>query len=66
MLNGDPLTTRAALARYGIPLLFALFLGSFLGPLAFAFALFGVLTWPRNANLQGLHDRMAGTIVVDG
>jgi hypothetical protein len=28
--------------------------------------LFGVLTWPRNANYQGLHDRLAGTIVVDG
>jgi uncharacterized RDD family membrane protein YckC len=65
-MNGAPLGLRAALTRYGLPLVFALMLQGFLGPLAFAFALIGVLTWPRNANLQGLHDRVAGTIVVDG
>jgi len=65
-ITGAPLGLRAALTRYGLPLVFALMLQGFLGPLAFAFALIGVLTWPRNANLQGLHDRVAGTIVVDG
>lgn len=65
-MTGAPLGLRQALTRYGLPLVFALMLQGFLGPLAFAFALIGVLTWPRNANLQGLHDRVAGTIVVDG
>lgn len=65
-VDGSPLTLRPALSRYGMPLLFAQFLGALLGPLSYAVALFGVLTWPRNANLQGLHDRLARTIVVDG
>ncbi len=30
------------------------------------FVLVGVLTWPRNPNYQGLQDRLAKTIVVDG
>jgi len=64
--DGSRLTVSAALSHYGAPLVFALFLGSLLGPLAFGIALFGVLTWPRNPNYQGLHDRMARTIVVDG
>jgi curved DNA-binding protein CbpA len=65
-IDGSPLTLRPAIARYATPLLFAQFLGALLGPLSYAFALFGVLTWPRNPNLQGLHDRLARTIVVDG
>jgi len=64
--DGRPLTVQPAIARYGAPLVFALFLGSILGPLSFGIALFGVLTWPRNPNYQGLHDRLARTIVVDG
>ena len=64
--DGRELTMQPAIARYGAPLIFALFLGSLLGPLSFGIALFGVLTWPRNANFQGLHDRLARTIVVDG
>lgn len=64
--DGSRLTVSAALSHYGAPLVFALFLGSLLGPLAFGIALFGVLTWPRNPNYQGLHDRLARTIVVDG
>lgn len=64
--DGSRLTVSSALSHYGAPLVFALFLGSLLGPLAFGIALFGVLTWPRNPNYQGLHDRLARTIVVDG
>lgn len=64
--DGSPLTTRGAIARYGIVVLAAMFLGSFIFPLGFALVLFGVLSWPRNPNLQGLHDRMARTLVVDG
>lgn len=65
-MDGSPLSTRAAIARYGSVVLAAMFLGSFIFPLGFALVLFGVLAWPRNPNLQGLHDRMAKTIVVDG
>lgn len=63
--DGSPLRLRGALVRYGLPVLVVLMLQSF-GPIGFAIALFGVLTWPRNANIQGLHDRIARTIVVDG
>jgi len=69
MLNGSRLTLRAALARYATPLLFAIVLPSLIPGVGLIFlmlALFGILTWPRNANLQGMHDRLAGTIVVDG
>jgi hypothetical protein len=66
MIDGSRVTLMAALKRYGIPILVTLVLVGFLGQLAFAVTLFGVLTWPRNPNLQGLHDRLAGTIVVDG
>jgi curved DNA-binding protein CbpA len=68
-IDGSPLTVRSALARYGAPLLVALFLGSLFGPsspIVYMLVLFGVLTWPRNASYQGLHDRFARTIVVDG
>jgi len=65
-IDGSPLSTRAAIARYGSVVLAAMFLGSFIFPLGFALVLFGVLAWPRNPNLQGLHDRLAKTIVVDG
>jgi len=64
--DGSRLTLRGALLRYGLPIVAALTIGQFFGPLAFALVLFGVLTWPRNPNFQGLHDRLAKTIVVDG
>jgi uncharacterized RDD family membrane protein YckC len=66
MDDGSPLRFGAAMSRYGTPVLAAFLFASILGPLAFALILFGVLTWPRNANLQGLHDRLAHSIVVDG
>lgn len=66
MDDGSKLRFGAAMSRYGTPVLAAFLFASLLGPLAFALILFGVLTWPRNANYQGLHDRLAHTIVVDG
>ncbi len=67
--DGSPLNFRSALARYGLPVIVAVVLGSVLGPLQpliAAAAIFGVLMWQRNASYQGLHDRFAHTIVVDG
>lgn len=65
--DGSPLGFRAATLRYATPVLLALLLLSLgLGPLAVVLVLFGVLTWPRNPNKQGLQDRLAGTLVVDG
>jgi curved DNA-binding protein CbpA len=39
-------------------------LGPLLGPLVPVIVLFGVLQWMRNANMQGMHDRIAHTMVV--
>jgi len=64
--DGSKLGPRSAFFHYGTPVLAALALQSFLGQLAPLVVLLGVLTWPRNANRQGLHDRLAGTLVVDG
>jgi uncharacterized RDD family membrane protein YckC len=63
--DGSRLRLRGALVRYGLPLIVVLMLQQ-LGPIAFGLVLFAVLSWPRNPNLQGMHDRMARTIVVDG
>jgi curved DNA-binding protein CbpA len=65
-VNGAPLGVRAALLRYGTPLLVGFMLSPIFGQLGFFVVLVGVVTWPRNPNRQGLHDRLAGTIVVDG
>jgi uncharacterized RDD family membrane protein YckC len=65
-LDGSPVRYRAAMLHYGVPVMVALLFAPVLGPLGYVAVLFGVLTWPRNANYQGLHDRLAGTIVVDG
>jgi len=66
MVDGSRLTTRGALRRYGTPLILGWMLANIFGPLGYMMVLFGVLTWPRNPNLQGLQDRLAKTIVVDG
>jgi curved DNA-binding protein CbpA len=65
-VNGAPLGVRAALLRYGTPLLVGFMLSPIFGQLGFFVVLVGVVTWPRNPNRQGLHDRLADTIVVDG
>lgn len=66
MADGSPLTLRGALRRYGTPMIIGWMLANIFGPLGYMMVLFGVLTWPRNPNLQGLQDRLAKTIVVDG
>ncbi|HEU5301749.1 MAG TPA: RDD family protein [Acidimicrobiia bacterium] len=66
MVDGSPLTLRGALRRYGTPMILGWMLANIFGPLGYMMVLFGVLTWPRNPNLQGLQDRLAKTIVVDG
>ncbi|HEX6311656.1 MAG TPA: RDD family protein, partial [Acidimicrobiia bacterium] len=64
--DGTRLTLRGALLHYGAPVLLSLLLLPLLGQLVVLIVLVGVLTWPRNPNRQGLHDRIAGTLVVDG
>jgi curved DNA-binding protein CbpA len=65
-VDGTRLGLRGALLHYGAPVLLALLLLPLLGQLVVFIVLIGVLTWPRNVNRQGLHDRLAGTLVVDG
>ena len=66
MVDGSRLTLRAALRRYGTPMILGWMLANIFGPLGYMMVLFGVLTWPRNPSFQGLQDRLAKTIVVDG
>ncbi len=65
-IDGSPLSLRGALRRYGTPMVVGWMLANIFGPLGYMMVLFGVLTWPRNPNFQGLQDRLAKTIVVDG
>jgi len=65
-VDGTRLRLRSALLHYGAPVLLALMLLPLLGQLVVFIVLIGVLTWPRNVNRQGLHDRLAGTLVIDG
>ncbi len=64
--TGTKVGVRSALMHYGLPVLASLALLPILGPLVVGLVILGVLTWPRNPNRQGLHDRLAGTLVVDG
>ena len=63
-LDGAAIGWREITRRYGIPLLVALTLMPFLGPVSFAVLAFVVVRWRSNANYQGMHDRFAGTRVV--
>jgi uncharacterized RDD family membrane protein YckC len=62
--NGAKLGFSAAIVRYGVIVIVAYVLSLFVGPLAPVVVLFGVTMWMRNPNMQGLHDRMAHTLVV--
>jgi uncharacterized RDD family membrane protein YckC len=64
--DGTRLGLRGALIHYGAPVAFALVFQLALGQLVVFIVLIGVLTWPRNAHRQGMHDRIAHTLVVDG
>jgi hypothetical protein len=65
--DGSPLGWKGALLRYGpLTVVTGMALSNpSLGQIVFIAALFVVLSWMRNANRQGMHDRMAKTIVVD-
>jgi hypothetical protein len=65
-VDGSPLGFVAALRRYGLILL-TTFLLVFLTPFGIigaAIVLYGVTTWTRNANQQGVQDRITKTLVV--
>ncbi|MBM3671301.1 MAG: hypothetical protein FJW86_03815 [Actinobacteria bacterium] len=71
--DGSRLRLRGAMLRYALPVVAGMMLSTFLGAampglqsFAFIIVLFVVMSWPRNPNLQGMHDRFAKTIVVDG
>jgi curved DNA-binding protein CbpA len=63
-VDGRPLGWTGALVRYGAPAFVTVGFAFLLGPLALLLVLFGVLAWMRNPNEQGLHDRLAKTVVV--
>jgi len=57
----------SALLRFGVPLLVGAFLAVPLrfGPLGLALPVLGMIGWISKPNRQGLHDRLAKTVVVD-
>jgi curved DNA-binding protein CbpA len=62
--DGSPVTARVAVTRFGLIVLVTFTLYLLLQQIAAVIVLFGVTMWMRNANMQGLHDRFAHTIVV--
>ena len=62
--DGSPLGPRGAIVRFGLVVLVTFVLYYVLQQIAAVIVLFGVTMWMRNANMQGLHDRFAHTIVV--
>jgi uncharacterized RDD family membrane protein YckC len=62
--DGSPLGPRGATVRFGLIVLVTFVLYYVLQQIAAVVVLFGVTMWMRNANMQGLHDRFAHTIVV--
>jgi curved DNA-binding protein CbpA len=62
--DGSKLRWADAMIRYGVLALATYGLSFFLGPLSALLVLVAVTTWMRNPNRQGLHDRLAKTIVV--
>lgn len=63
--DGSPLGWRTSFVRFGMVVLITFTLYLLLQQFAAIIVLFGVTLWHRNANMQGLHDRFAHTIVVD-
>src|SRR5262249_2897647 len=62
--SGARLGWSGAIVRYGLLVIVAYFLSLLVGPFAPVIVLFGVTMWMRNPNMQGLHDRVAHTLVV--
>jgi uncharacterized RDD family membrane protein YckC len=65
MLDGSVPGWSVALKRFGVPLLVATALSFLLGPLALPVVLIGMVGWVTKPNRQGLHDRLAKTVVVE-
>jgi RDD family/DnaJ domain len=61
--DGSPVGWGGAIVRFG-PLVLITFVLSYVQQIFAVLVLFGVTMWMRNPNMQGLHDRMAHTIVV--
>lgn len=64
-LDGSPPGWSASLKRFGLPLLVATAISPFFGPLGLAVVLIGMVGWISHPNKQGLHDRLAKTVVVE-
>jgi curved DNA-binding protein CbpA len=66
-LDGSVPGWSSAVVRFGVPLLVASFLGIVLsfGLLGLAVAVIGMVGWVTQPNRQGLHDRLAKTVVVE-
>jgi hypothetical protein len=66
-LDGSVPGWSTAVVRFGVPLLVAVFLGVFVnfGLLGLGVAVIGMVGWVSQPNRQGLHDRLAKTVVVD-
>lgn len=63
-VDGSPVGWGGAFAHYALPLVVAIGLQGVLGPLSFLVGL-GMVLWSlRDRNRQGIHDRLAKTIVV--
>jgi hypothetical protein len=55
----------AAWKRFGLPLVLAIALFPIFGPLGLAVMVIGMVGWVSHPNRQGLHDRLAKTVVVE-
>ena len=64
-VDGSPIGWRGALVRYGLPVAFVMLAWFVAREFAVVLALFGITRWMRNPNQQGMHDRLAKTIVVE-
>ncbi len=62
--SGSPIGWRVAFTRFGFIVLVTFTLYLLLQQIAAVIVLFGVTMWLRNPNMQGLHDRVAHTLVV--
>lgn len=64
-VDGSKVGWLASFAHYGFPIAVALLLSGFLGPLAGVAGLAIVLWFLRDRNYQGVHDKLAKTVVVE-
>lgn len=62
-VDGQRAGTRELMLHYGVPILASLALIQFAGPIGVGIVLVGVLM--KNRDKQGIHDRIARTLVVD-